>query len=647
MQPTLHLQSKNPPKRVFTLATGLKPARKTIASRSSVPEPTAPPAADEVPPADAPAPPTRYPTRPAPRPCPGVRCYRRPGRGDTFMPCVLPVFCDAEVDWFVVALEFMRALLLLPRICAPDCTPVAAFGFTYCSGLVCALWLAPVACRALGAGGRSVCVPDPRVCLGGTFMPCVLPVFCDAEVDWFVVALEFMRMLLLLPLDAQGPTARPSPRSGSPTCIGLVCAAWLASGRLARRLRHCRSAQCRKNRRGDNAQGIVPDHIGLLDKKTTIEGGAGFVPISSRCVRLSLQLLACANCGRRAGSRCRGRHAERCASFNAKSRLTRGCIRETFTTSAHRAISRRICSPNTSGATPPGSEPSAINRSCNSRLASAVLTSECSRPNDRRRRPLRNDQPLPRGHVELRQPDLRRRRHFTGCRDPALRGDRMRAELAVSEIRDRAWRLLEAHLHLPRDEIGERGPGALVGNVDRLESGLRQEQLHHEMRGAAGTRGRIVELSRLRSRQRHELAVRCRRNRRMRDEEHGRDGSQRHRRKIPERIVRQLAEGADVGRKRADGAEEERMTVRGGAGRDGRGDVAAAPGAVVHHHLLPESFGQLRADRARHDVGGAAGREGDDRPDGMQRIALGSTRRAARPAAPSPRRQSPGTFQLP
>jgi hypothetical protein len=40
------------------------------------------------------------------------------------------VFCEAEVDWLVVALEFMRMLLLLPLALTLDSTPVAALGFT-------------------------------------------------------------------------------------------------------------------------------------------------------------------------------------------------------------------------------------------------------------------------------------------------------------------------------------------------------------------------------------------------------------------------------------------------------------------------------------------------------------------------------------
>ena len=57
-------------------------------------------------------------------------------------------------------------------------TPVAALGFTYCSGFVCELWLAPVDWRAFA-------LPDaPRErCSGATFCPCVFAVFCDAEVD--------------------------------------------------------------------------------------------------------------------------------------------------------------------------------------------------------------------------------------------------------------------------------------------------------------------------------------------------------------------------------------------------------------------------------------------------------------------------------
>jgi hypothetical protein len=54
-------------------------------------EPTEPPAADDVPPAPAAAPPDT----PGTAPMPGMLLPLAP---PTFMPCVLPVFCEAEVD---------------------------------------------------------------------------------------------------------------------------------------------------------------------------------------------------------------------------------------------------------------------------------------------------------------------------------------------------------------------------------------------------------------------------------------------------------------------------------------------------------------------------------------------------------------------
>ena len=103
-----------------------------------------------------------------------------PGRLPTFVPCVLFVFCDAVVDWFVVARLSLKTELWLPRILVFESMPVAALGFTYCSGLVCCAWLAPVRFRAWPLPLRPDVVP--------TFAPCVLPVFCEADVDWLVVA---------------------------------------------------------------------------------------------------------------------------------------------------------------------------------------------------------------------------------------------------------------------------------------------------------------------------------------------------------------------------------------------------------------------------------------------------------------------------
>ena len=91
------------------------------------------------------------------------------------------MFCDAPVDWFVTARFWLKTALLLPSTFMLDDTPVAALGLTYCCGFVCDAWLPDTRLRAFArAFARSLA--------RGTFMPCVLFVFCDAVVDWFVVA---------------------------------------------------------------------------------------------------------------------------------------------------------------------------------------------------------------------------------------------------------------------------------------------------------------------------------------------------------------------------------------------------------------------------------------------------------------------------
>jgi hypothetical protein len=48
-----------------------------------------------------------------------------------------------------------------------------------------------------------------------------------------------------------------------------------------------------------------------------------------------------------------------------------------------------------------------------------------------------------------------------------------------------------------------------------------------------------------------------------------------------------------------------------------RGDVAAGAGLVLDDHRLADRGLHLLGDQAGHDVGGAAGREGDDDANGL------------------------------
>ncbi len=76
------------------------------------------------------------------------------------------------------------------------------------------------------------------------------------------------------------------------------------------------------------------------------------------------------------------------------------------------------------------------------------------------------------------------------------------------------------------------------------------------------------------------------------------------------RVVGHLAVQRLVDAVRAHGAHQQRVAVRRRLGHDVGADVAAGAGAVLHDELLAEGLGQFGRQRARQDVGGAAGGEG-------------------------------------
>src|SRR5215210_1057543 len=101
-------------------------------------DPAEPPAADDVPPVEAAAPPLTLLATPGTAFMPGTLLgTRAPWLGATFMPCVLFVFCEAVVDWLVTARLSLKTALWPPRMFVLELMPVAALGFTYCSGFVC------------------------------------------------------------------------------------------------------------------------------------------------------------------------------------------------------------------------------------------------------------------------------------------------------------------------------------------------------------------------------------------------------------------------------------------------------------------------------------------------------------------------------
>src|ERR1044071_2654905 len=80
------------------------------------------------------------------------------------------------------------------------------------------------------------------------------------------------------------------------------------------------------------------------------------------------------------------------------------------------------------------------------------------------------DHAVPADHFEARQ-RFRHRRDIGNRREPLRRGDRDRSQLASSHLRLRTLQAGEGELIAAADEIDERRPAALVGDVLRLHAG--------------------------------------------------------------------------------------------------------------------------------------------------------------------------------
>src|SRR5262249_11520855 len=146
-------------------------------------------------------------------------------------------------------------------------------------------------------------------------------------------------------------------------------------------------------------------------------------------------------------------------------------------------------------------------------------------------------------------------------------------------------------------------------DVLELDAGLALEELERKALRAARPRRAVVELSRARPGVGDELLRRRAGYRRMygqspRHVRHHRDAGE-----VAQRLYREFREHARVDRHSADVAEQYRMAVGAGAGRDLDPDVAGSAAAIVDHDLLAQAIGDFRRDDARHEIGSAAGAE--------------------------------------
>ena len=132
------------------------------------------------------------------------------------------------------------------------------------------------------------------------------------------------------------------------------------------------------------------------------------------------------------------------------------------------------------------------------------------------------------------------RRHVRLRRQPLRRRGREHLEPARLHLLHHLDRRREHQLRLAADEIGDRRPAALVGNMRHLDAGAQLEQFAGQMgnRAIAGRGER--QRSWLRLRQRDQFGDGFRIEVRMRDEDERRHGEQRDRGERLVRIVRKL-----------------------------------------------------------------------------------------------------------
>ena len=160
------------------------------------------------------------------------------------------------------------------------------------------------------------------------------------------------------------------------------------------------------------------------------------------------------------------------------------------------------------------------------------------------------------------------------------------------------------------------------------------EQLAGQMRAATVTGGTEIQFTRLGLRQLDQILHRVHRQRRIDHQDLRSGGSQRDRRQVALRIIGQFFVQTRIDTE-GTADQQHRITV-GSCARHQlcRQHTATAAAAIVDDKLLAELLGQFTRDHARHKVGVAAGRLGNDESHRPCRVCagarIGSRRNTAR-----------------
>ena len=186
---------------------------------------------------------------------------------------------------------------------------------------------------------------------------------------------------------------------------------------------------------------------------------------------------------------------------------------------------------------------------------------------------------------------------------------------------NRQGRVGEEDLHLPTEQIGERGCYAAIGHVHHVDAGHHLEQFGGDVGDAADAARTVGELARIGLGIGDELGKRLGRNRWMDHHDKGAADEARDRRDVANEIEIELVVKRRIDRvRRTD--QEERVAVRRRTHDRLGGDIAAGARPVLDDEWLAEPLRQPLTDQAREDVVRAAGGKADDDAHRPRRIGL-------------------------
>ncbi len=235
--------------------------------------------------------------------------------------------------------------------------------------------------------------------------------------------------------------------------------------------------------------------------------------------------------------------------------------RKSRTALPHFSISALRKAVTCSGVSPTSSAPSAARRSRTSGIAIARTASPWIFVMISRGVPAGTDTRTHDTTSKPLKPCSSRVADFRGRLDALERSDAEPAHAAVLHVRQRRHHVAEVHLDVSAHDIGERGRGALVGDVHHLDAGRGLEDLGREVLGAPDPRGSMAQRIGARFRERDELLRVLRRHRWMHHD---------HARQFCDvRDVREVAHDIEIelGKERhvdgvGDGRREQRVAVR-------------------------------------------------------------------------------------